>query len=505
MEPQKRIVVNTLAQHTRSVINICLSLYSTRLVLEALGKSDYGTYALVAGVVALLGFITNALVVTTQRQVSFYHGKGDMQAVKRTFSTSLTLHIVIAIAIGIVLAAITPLLFNGFLQLESGREDAARTVYYLVILSLIITFLTAPYRGLFIARENIVYISIIDVCDGVLKLLMALFLLHYSSDRLIAYAVMMTGIMAFNWLALVGWSLKHFEESAVIPRRKDIDKDMMKELTNFAGWTIYSIGCIAGRNQGVAIVFNQFFGTIINAAYGIANQVSGSVMFLASALLNAISPQLIKAEGRGDRRLMLRFAEAESKYALLLLSMVVIPLVFEMPAILKLWLGDAPQHSTTLCRFILLTSLCDQTTIGLGSANQAIGRIRNYSLTVNTIKLLTLPAIWVCLSLGYSVTAAMVCYLTIELLCAMIRLPFLKYTAGLSIRHFVRHVFMRVAAPLAIQAAVCWLVCTAVDFPGRFLLTGVCSVIAGVCSVWLFGLDADERVKALEIIRRKKS
>lgn len=504
MEPKKRIVVNTLAQHIRSIVNICLSLYSTRLVLEALGKSDYGTYSLVAGVVALLGFITNALVVTTQRQVSFYHGKGDIQAVRQVFSTSLVLHFVLAVVVGVALAAIAPLLFNGFLHLESGREDAARIVYYLVILSLIITFLTAPYRGLFIARENIVYISIIDVCDGVLKLLMALFLLHYHADRLVAYAVMMTSIVAFNWLALVGWSLKHFEESTVIPHRKDISKAAMAELTSFAGWTIYSIGCIAGRNQGVAIVFNQFFGTIINAAYGIANQVSGSVMFLASALMNGISPQLIKAEGRGDRSMMLRFAEAESKYALLLLSMAVIPLAFEMPSILELWLGDVPQHSVTLCRFILLTSLCDQTTIGLGTANQAIGRIRNYSLTVNTIKVLTLPAIWICLSLGYSVTAAMICYLSIELLCAMIRLPFLKYTAGLSIRHFANHVFIRAALPLALQAAVCWLVCIVLDFPGRFLLTGVCSVAVGIGSVWLFGLEPDERIKALEIVRREK-
>ena len=178
MDASKRIVVNTLAQHIRSIVNIVLSLYSTRLILQALGQSDYGIYSLVAGVVAMLGFLTNAMVVTTQRQLSFYHGSGNIDTVRRIFSNSLLLHVLLGIILVVVLLAVEPLLFNGFLRIKQERMNTATIVYGLVILSLLITFLTAPYRALFIARENIVYISVVDVLDGLFKLLAAIWLLH---------------------------------------------------------------------------------------------------------------------------------------------------------------------------------------------------------------------------------------------------------------------------------------------------------------------------------------
>ena len=295
MNSNQRIVVNTLAQHTRSVVNILLSLYSTRVVLQALGQSDYGVYSLVAGVVTMLGFLTNALVITTQRQLSFCHGRGNIAEVRKMFSNSLLLHIVFGLLLVAVLTAIEPFLFSGFLVIESSRVEAASVVYHLVVLSLFVTFLTAPYRALFIARENIVYISVVDVLDGVFKLFAALWLLHCPFDRLISYAWIIVGIMVFNWGALFVWAQAHFEESLFLPRRSDINKDAMRELTGFAGWTVYSMGCIIGRNQGLAIIFNSFFGTLMNAAYGIAQHVFGSVMFVVQAISNAMSPQIVKA------------------------------------------------------------------------------------------------------------------------------------------------------------------------------------------------------------------
>ena len=505
MEPAKRIVINTFAQHIRSIVNICLSLYSTRLVLQALGQSDFGIYSLVAGVVAMLGFLTNAMVVTTQRQLSFYHGRGKLDDVRRMFSNSLLIHIVMGGLIALVLMAIEPLLFNGFLVIEPSRTEVASTVYLLVVLALLLTFLTAPYRGLFIARENIVYISIVDVCDGIIKLVAALWLLHYSADRLVAYAWIMAGIMAVNLLALVGWAQTHFEESLLWPRLSDVSKTSLKELTDFAGWTIYSLGCIIGRTQGVAVILNQFFGTLINAAYGIAQQVYGSVQFVAQSVINAMSPQLIKAEGAGDRQRMLTLAEQSSKYAFLLLSLVVVPLVFEMPSVLHIWLGDVPEHAVLLCQFILVASLCDQTTIGLGTANQAIGKIRNYSLVVNTIKLLTLPFIWLTLSASQSICLAMWCYLGFEFICAMVRLPFLKHTAGVSIHHFAKHVFVKVIPPTLIQIAICWIITGCMsEISIRFLFTIAVSVTAGLVAIWFGALEHDERVLAKKIIYRNR-
>ena len=501
MEPSKRIVVNTLAQHIRSIVNICLSLYSTRLILQALGQSDYGIYSLVAGVVAMLGFLTNAMVVTTQRQLSFYHASGNIDIVRRMFSNSLLLHILLGFLLVAVLMAVEPFLFNGFLRIEQERMNTASVVYYLVILSLLITFLTAPYRALFIARENIVYISIIDVFDGIIKLLAAIWLLHCPYDRLIAYSWIIAGIMFFNLTALIAWAFPRFEECVLIPKISSFNWQSIKELTDFAGWSVYSMGCIIGRTQGTAFILNHFFlGTVVNAAWGIAQQVYGAISFIGQSVVNAVSPQLIKAEGAGNRQRMILLSELLSKYAFLLLSLIIIPLAFEMPVILSLWLGNVPEHSVLLCRFILITALCDQTTIGLGIANQAIGRIRNYSLTINTIKVLTLPTLWIIFASGKSIVLAMWCYLVFECICALARLPFLKFTAGISIRHFTKHVFGRILLPACVQVFVCWLFTRYASLSYRFLFTIMCSILITAVVMWFAALEPTERSAAKKFI-----
>ena len=297
MEPAKRIVINTLAQHTRAIINTCLSLYSTRLVLQILGQSDYGIYSLVVGVVTMLAFLTGALVITTQRQLSFYHGRGNIADVKSMFSSSLLLHILIGIGFAVILFAITPFIFGGFLDIDPVRVPTAKGVYYMAVLSLVIVFLTAPYKALFIAREEIVYISAVDIIDGVLKLAFALSLPLITYDRLMAYACAIAGIQAFHFFVLSLWAVTHFEESVLLPKLRLVRRGYLKDLTGFATWTVYSTACVMGRTQGVAIILNKFFGTVVNSAYGIAQQVYHSVAFISQAVTNAMSPQIVKAEG----------------------------------------------------------------------------------------------------------------------------------------------------------------------------------------------------------------
>ncbi|MDO5526134.1 MAG: hypothetical protein Q4F85_08635 [Prevotella sp.] len=504
MNPQKRIIINTLAQHIRTTLNILMSLFSTRLILSALGNNDFGTFSLIGSTVAMLGFITNAMVVTTQRHLSFSYGKNNIQNTKKVFANSLFIHILTGLILFAALLAVTPLLFNGFLTIESSRIDTVIKVYILMGAILFITFVTSPFRALFIARENIVYISIIDFIDGVLKLCLAIMLLHINADRLITYALMMTGVTIFNFIAFAAYAKSKFAETVLIPKRQDIKVSYIKELMSFAGWTIYSMGCIIGRTQGMAIVLNRFFGTIINTSYGIASQISGAVQFIAQAVLNAMSPQIIKSEGAKEHSRMLTLSEMTSKYACLMLSVAVIPIIFEMPSILEIWLKEVPDNTVMFCQFILIASIADQTTIGLGIANQAIGKIKVYSLTINTLKIITLPLAWICLKLGLPAISTMWCYLGMEIICAAARLPFLKYTAGLSICHYINNVFIRILPPLAALLVTGWGITTATTFPLRFLVTIALSVAVGAAVIWRFSLTDRERTVALDIIKRKK-
>ena len=503
MDTNKRIIINTLAQHIRAVVNILMSLFATRYILLALGNSDFGIFSLIGSTVAMLGFITQALVVTTQRHLSYCHGAKQANALRTVFANSLFVHIVFGLTLIVVLSLAEPLLFSGFLEIDSDRIQVAEYVYFIVLAMLVLSILTSPFRALFIARENIVYISIIDILDGAIKLALSIVLLYVHTDKLLTYAWMMFSISMFNLLAFSVYAKRNFEETCLWPKRKDISRKAIGKILNFAGWTFYSTGCIIGRNQGMAIVLNSFFGTIINTAYGIASQISNAVQFVSQALINAMSPQIIKAEGNKDRQRMLSLSETACKYSFLLLSVIVIPTCYELPSLLRLWLGSIPEYTILISRLILISALVDQVSVGLGIANQAIGNIRNYSLTINTIKVLTLPVTFLILYQGYDVQHAMWMYLAIEALCAAIRIPFLKYTAGLSIRDYTKRTLMRIAIPTVLLVGV-GRVCTSFDMGcWRFLLTYVLSVLVGAIAIWATSMTEGERAIAMQIIKSK--
>lgn len=492
MQASKRVVINIGAQYIRSVINLCLSLYSTRLVLGALGVSDYGIYTLIAGTVSLLSFVVNAMVVTTQRYMSFYAGKNDVSKLKSVFNTSFFLHVFIGLfAVGII-EIVGLFLFDGFLNIAPNRIEVAKNIYHLTTIIIFLSFISSPFRALLISHENIVYISMIDIIDGVLKLLIAIVVTYSSLDKLVLYVSLLCGIQLFNFVAFYIYDKYKYDECKTI-KLKLFQKDYVKELLSFAGWTIYSIGCITGRTQGLAIVVNKFFGVLVNAAFGLALQVNGALAFVSQSLLNAMNPQIMKAEGGGNRPRMLRLSEIESKFSFFLLSILVIPCIVEMPHLLNIWLGVVPEFAVYFCRFVLLATLIDQLTIGLGTANQAIGNIKVYSLFVNTTKLLTVIVLIVTLLINEDVYVTMWCYVIVEFICVIIRLVYMSVTAGVSVRGFVERVFMKEVIPTLCIVAISCCVAKVSNGQFSFILTFISSIVVAIITIPLFGLCDDEK------------
>ena len=243
MNPSKRIFVNTILQYARSIINTLLSLYTVRIVLNALGEDDYGVYTLVAGVVAMLGFVTNAMVITTQRHLSFYYGKKDVQKVRIYFSNSFLLHLCMAFFLVVVFVSLRGVLFSGYLEIAEERREIASWVYMMVIAMLVLTFISAPFKALFIAKENIWYITAVDVFDGILKFVLAITLLQLNVDKLLMYGVMMLIIMLVQFLAYSVYSVIRFSECQPTRIFKDVGKTYMLQLVNF--WYGSSYGTYA--------------------------------------------------------------------------------------------------------------------------------------------------------------------------------------------------------------------------------------------------------------------
>jgi len=502
MAPGTRIIVNTLVQYLKAVITTVISLYSVRVVLEALTKSDYGLFMTIAGVVTMLGFITNSLIVTTQRYISVLHGKGNIDNVRLLYQNSMFLHLVIGLLMVAFLALLEPWLVGQVLSIPDGRMDTATGVYFVMTIVLFLTVINAPLKALFIARENITFIALVEIADSLMKLCVALTLLSLSADRLLVYSWALAGVQALNFFAFLIYAIRHFPECTLRFCRADVDWRIMRQLTSFAGWTTYGMGAIAARTQGIAVLFNHFFGTVINAAYGIALQLYMGVSIVVTSVFNAMNPQIMKAEGEGDRRRMLLMAGRESKYSVSLLLIVTIPIMLEQEGILALWLKDVPENTAFFCRFILISFLFDLLTLGLNTAVQAIGRMKEYTLIMYTPKLLTLPIAWVILKFSGSVVLVMWVYILIELVMAIVRLIYAHLNCSLEIGEYIRLVLLPIlglASVMLIVGMGCMQLPASVP---RMALTFVACGLTGMLFAWHLCLHESERQHLLSLVRK---
>ena len=498
----RRIIVNTLAQYLRSAINILLSLYSTRIILSALGMEDYGIYAVVAGVVVMLGFLTNALIQTTQRFIAFHHGQGDKTETRRFFVTSLIVHLALGTLMAVIIWLLRSHVMTTWLDIAPERMAEAFNVYDITIGILWITFLISPFKALLIARENIVYISVVEVVDGLLKLGMAFLLYNIDTERLTFYTWLMLGIQGFNLLCFAAYALLRYEECTLLVRRGDVTRQSLRQLLSFSIWTTYGAGVVVGRNQGIAILIENAFGVVMNAAYGIAFQVYGAVAFVASSVLNAMNPQIVKAEGAGDRQEMFHLARQESKYSTLLLVLLCVPICMEMTPILNLWLEEVPPSTATFCRFILFGLICDQLTYGLNTANQAIGNIRNYTLLLYTPKILILVPIFFVLKGGGTPLDIMAIFVATEFVVALIRLAYFHHLYGVSVTEYVRSIFLPILAVIIIQAAAALAVHHTLHSTLTFIIALGVSIAAGLAAAWRLALTKSERAYCRRLCKR---
>lgn len=318
-----------------------------------------------------------------------------------------------------------------------------------MIIILFVTFCSAPFRALLVSHENIVYISIIDVLDAIFKVILVTLLPYADHDKLIMYGYILLLMQIFNFTAFSLYSFRKYTE-CILPKISLFSRQYIRELLSYAGWVMYGMGCVVGRSQGIAIVLNRFLGTIANAAYGLGFQISSAVSTISIAFLNAMRPQIVKSEGAGNRKRALRLSCMLCKFSFFLLSALCVPLVFEMPQILGLWLKDIPQYTILFARMALIAGMVDTFTLGLSVTNEAVGNIRNYNITISSMKLITLPATWICLHYDLELVWVAIFYIVIEFISAFSRIPFIYFTAGLNITAFLKNNCLRVLMPMAL-------------------------------------------------------
>jgi len=373
-----RVIKNTAILYIKMFVTMFISLYTTRLILNSLGVTDFGIYNVVVGAIAMLTFLNAAMTSATQRFMSFYEGKGDKEKQKIIFNISFVIHIVIAISVGVLLELFSFFLFNGILRIPQSRIDTAKIIYQFMIVSTMFTIMTVPYDAVVNAHENMFYYSIVGILEAVLKLGVAFVVVYTLADKLIIYGLLMASITLTVLIVMRIYCHHNYVECYISPR-KYFDKKLMKEMVSFAGWNFLSTSSMMIANYGLGIVVNSFFGVVLNSALGIAQQLDAQLKSFSNTMLKALNPIIDKNEGNGNREMMLHYTMIGSKFSFFLFAFFAIPVFIEMPTILRLWLKNIPDWTVLFCRLQLIASLIGQIGVTLPSALGAQGNIKGFS------------------------------------------------------------------------------------------------------------------------------
>ncbi|REA64481.1 hypothetical protein DSL64_02730 [Dyadobacter luteus] len=499
MNAANKVILNTSILYGRMLVTIGVTFYTTREALGALGVVDYGIYNLIAGVISMLSFLNAAMSTSTQRFLSFHQGKKDSNFQKRIFSTSVVLHFVIALALICFIELIGIFIFNGFLNVPLGRENTAKWIYHAMGISVLFTVLSVPFTASINANEDMLWLSIINIIEVLVKLTIVLVLPYIEGDTLLVYGLLMTFVSLITFSSYFIYCLRKYDE-CTLTVTKYYDSKLVKNLTAFAGWNLFGALTGIGKTQGVAILLNVFLGSTINASYGIASQVASQVNFFSATMLKALNPRIMKNEGAGNRQSMLKLSNIASKFSYYLLAFIAIPCIFEMEEILKLWLIKVPDHTTTFCRLIILGVMANQLTVGLDSAAQAIGNIKSYMLVAGTIKLMIVPTGYLLLSSGHSSTSVIIGYAVFEGLAGIGRIIILKRIGGLNIKEYLILVIGKCFIPSLLMVCSLIIMTSFFNHPYRFFYSFPISIIIFFASIYFWGLSKDEKTTISSMI-----
>lgn len=474
MKASNKVIVNTGILYGNMVVNAIIAFISTRWILDTLGKVDFGIYNLVGGIIAMFSFLNVAMVAATQRYISYSLGQNKEDLIKETFKCSVLLHLLIGVVVFLIFELMGDYFMHHKLQIPAPRLSEAMIVLHCLSVSTFFTIITVPYQAVLNARENMLAIALIGIYESIAKLVVAIVLLHYFGDRLVLYAVLMM-CMFISSMAINRIYCKIKYQEVKISWRSPINFKLFKQMFAFAGWNF--IGSISSllRNQGLAMLMNSFFGVIINAAYGIATQVNYQAQFFSRTIVRALQPQIVKSEGAGDRTRMVKIALTTCKIPFLMLSLVVAPLIAEMPFILKLWLGNFPDNSVIFCRLILLITLMMQIKMGLSIAIDSVGKIKWYQIVCGGLHFIVLPIAYYLYRIGYSAYWGLTVVFCEEIITIFLTSLFSKRLVGIGLRHYYLMVFLPAVVTVATIFTITYSVIShiAVDWLRLGVFTGI--------------------------------
>lgn len=502
MADNKRIAKNTMFLYFRMFLIMGVSLYTSRVILQALGVEDYGIYNVVGGIVTMFSFLNGSLGAATSRYITFELGRKDYEKLNKIFNVALVTHIFIGLIIVVLAETIGLWFFYNKMIIPDNRLDAAFWVYQISILSSMITLTQVPYNATLIAHENMKVYAYVGMVEVIIKLLIVYLLVIAPFDKLIFYAILLfllnVGLITFYRI----YCIKRYQESHInICKDKALYKDMFK----YAGSDLIGNVSVLAQGQGLNLLLNVFFGPVVNAARAVAYQVQGAVTQFGNNFMTAVRPQIIKLYAQGEVKEMFKLVYLSSNFSFYLMWLLILPLCLEADYVLSLWLGEYPDHSVTFLVLVFILCLIQTLKTPRTIVLHATGKLLLANVVVGTLLCGAFPLAYVFLKMGGEPEsvfwAANITMLLSEFVSVFILRKYVEY----NIADYLLNVHFRCAVVTAVSFVIPYLVYNRFMEPSflRLVLTCCITTISIIATVWAIGMNKDMRQKVASFIKSK--
>ncbi|PTL34250.1 hypothetical protein C7120_06850 [Prevotella sp. oral taxon 376] len=500
----KRIAKNTIYLYVRMFFVLIVNLYISRVLLRALGVSDYGTYIIMAGLVTLFGFFNVTLSATMQRYYNYTGSRENEKGLQRVFSTGCVIHLIIAAATFMFLESFGLWYIDHYLVIPPERFNVALTVFHASAISLVLLILQSPCSGLMLSQERMGFYSFVSIADIMLKLAATLSLEHLPFDRLSTYALLLLCISATDLLLYAAYTKYNWK---FLHLSRKIDRSLMRSLLSFTGWNLVGTFAFMLKGQGVNLLLNNFFGTMVNAARGIAAQVSSAIQNFSTSITVAFAPQIVNSVATDDRQRVegLMFTESKICYALVLI--IATPLCLEMDYVLNLWLGvNMPYQANIFSVLMIIDTLVCTLNTPCTQVTLATGKVKKYEIASSIVNLCLIPMCYVFLHLGFTAVSSFVITILFSILLQIVCLVFTHRVFKFNGKRYVAEVLLPCLCITIFLPIIPLLV--KVSYTPTFLrLAAVCLVDLCIALplTYLILLNKQEKKRSLSIIRYYKN
>jgi len=496
-QSNKRIIKNTLYLYVRMLVMMALSFFSTRIVLNILGVSDYGVNNVVGGFVAMFTLLNSILQTGTRRFLALNIGKEDALLLKQTFSTAFVIHCFIALFVVVLLETFGLWFLNMHLNIELDRMRAANYVFQFSVVSLFLNITQTPFVAAVTVHERFNIYAYLSIYDVVAKLAVLYLLYIYPGDKLIVYAALIMGVNVLTMVLYRIYCIRQFVECKF---SLAVDRNLFQRMCSFSGWSTLGHLSAVLNQQGTTVLLNIFFNTAVNAARGLAGTVLSVIEQFVMGFITASVPQLTKYYGAGEREKFKQLIFNVSQYTLFLMSIIAIPVLLEIDFVLRLWLGTVPDYTAIFIKITIITYLIKYSNIMVDQGLTAIGRIKELSLITAPIYLLNVPLVYLALKIGFAPWSVYIVSMMSVLAGFVVNLVLLaKYAAFPAGEYFVK-IFMRNLLLVAVSAILpLYLHLTMPDGAVRFFVVCFISILITIIVVFYGGLNKDVK----QVVKQK--